>query len=757
MEPTHDALRRAAALQQAGDYRAAAALLERAGAWGQARQLYQDLFDYPAAGRAARRQGDDLGALDLYLKGNRLDEAESIRRELMAELSEDLPEALALFEARGYYLQAAELAESIGQLARAAALYQQASSHLRAGVLLERLGRQRQAGEAYEALLRGDDSVVAANLGLGRVLQRFGRHREAIALLVKALRDPSQRQEAGRRVAYAFFKLGLLEAGRAALERAGLERGADPEALMRVFEDEVQQAARDAAADQAAGGALEGRYRVERPLGGRFGSTWQGRDLLSNQAVVIRFYPGDAEENEAFFAEMEQISRAACRGHVRVLEINRAGSFVVNQYLEGDTLRRRLRLDPPLKVNQCRGVTLQLLEAITAAHQVGVLHGALSTTCLRLMPGGAILVDDWGARHLEKRMATRTGGPESAFAYRAPELNLGRQANFSADLYSVAAILYRCLQGQAPSLGGGAQGWEGWPEPFAGFFSRALAPDPEDRHLSHEMFRRDLQSLPWDAVGQRLVPRAQEPADQETAQQGPRFLPAQPPRAGSAVQAQDTLLDRSVRLLRLPPEGQRPMQLIDRLHVLAGPEQPILQDILRFDHQESALILEDIQGTPLERALPLRGVSIDLLLEAVDALAHSLAAAHLGGVGIGTVARDRVLWSGRGLRLLIESSLLQDNSQEGERILADTVGFWDITCALLRPDHSLRPGPSTLVELLLQQGHIAPAEAQALLQSAHGVTDRTMAPWPAWLAEVRRAVEAQEVRRVVQERLEHVG
>jgi tetratricopeptide (TPR) repeat protein len=731
-----DARQEAEALEAAGDYRAAAARWSALGEHARARGLYVRLFDYGAAAAAARRQGDDLGALELALKGNLLDEAEALRRKLMAELSEGLPRALELFEARAFYLQAAELGESLGQLARAAGLYQKGANPLRAALLLERLGRLREAGEAYEALLRAAPEDARGQLGLGRVLQRFGRHREALPLLLGGMRAASQQEEAARRVACAFFKLDLLEAGRAALSRAGQPPDLDPEALMRALEDELQQG--DA---QGAGGALEGRYRVERPLGGRFGSSWQGRDLLSGRAVVIRFYPGDEAQNAAFFDELEVIHLAACRGHVRLLEINRGGAFVVSEYHEGDTLRRRLSQAPPLRVGQCRGVILQLFDAVVAAHRAGVLHGALSPTCVRLMPGGACLIDDWGARHLERRMATHTGGPESAFAYRAPELNLGRAADFRADLYSIAALLFRALRGRSPSPGEGGEGWEGWPVGFAAFFSAALAFDPEDRPPTHEGFRRALSALPWDAVAQRALDL---PAPEPSASpaQGPRFVAAQELAQGEVVDARDTLLGRAVRLLRLPPPEMRPIQLIDRLHALAGPEQPLLQDILRLDEGAQAIILERLGGVPL-RALPAaEAPPLELWLEAADALAQALAAVHVAGVGLGVVDLPRVLWDGQGLRVLIEGALLLDAAQEPARILADARGFWAVVAS--HPELGGAQGPEALLEALRRRGLLEASAASGLQAQAQAIQGRTMAPWPAWLAALRRALEGGE-------------
>lgn len=741
-----------------GDHRAAAIGYEEIGELNRARALYEGLFDYVEAGRLAVAEGDDVGALGLYLKAGLVQEAEKVRRAMMADLSDELPQALELFEQRGFHLQAAELAESIGRLGRAAELYRQASDFGRAAVLLERLGRLREAGEAYEQTLVGQPADAAANLGLGRILQRFGRHREALKLLGRASRaGGGARGEATRRIAYAFFKLGFLESGRTALVMAGVPRNTEPAAFMRPFEDELQQAdgGADAAVEEASG-ALEGRYRLEKALGGRLGAAFLGTDLLSSRAVVLRFFAGSTADNMAFYEELERLRLAQLRGHVRLLEINKPGGFVVSEYVQGSNLLTLLQGDSPPDAQRCRGYTLQILDAVMAAHRVGVIHGALTPSSVRLGPGGSCVVDDWGVRHIEKQQATQTGGPESTFAYRAPELNIGRQADFRADLYGVAAILYRCLVGRAPMMGRGQEGLEDWPEAFGLFFAQALAASPEDRHSNHDTFRRALRGLPWAPVARRRLDPPEQVDVAREQSEGPRFVVERAPEPGETVTARDTLLGRDVRLLRLPPSGQRPVHLVDRLTALAGPEVPVFQDILRYDAAGEAIVLEKMRGVAVADMVALQGtIEPVVALDAAEPLLVALAAAHREGIGLGSVRPETIVYDGAGLRAPIEQALLAQGVDVSELINRDVLGFWQ--GLLLAIDGQIPPnaGPVVLVQSLRQRRCLLARDVSALSEQAPAPT-ASMAPAPEWYDALRRAVAACQARQALFDRLSHV-
>ena len=742
-----------ARLLDTGDWRAAAIGLEEQGQFGAARDLYEKLFDYQAAGRMAEEQSDRLGALDLYLKGGLYADAERLRQALMADLSDDLPAALELFAVRSFHLQAAELAESLGQLERADRRDADASSHARAAALLERLGRLRDAGAAWEKQLRADPENAEAQLGLGRVLQRFGRHLEAISLLTGAMSGPltaPSRDEAARRVAFGFFKLGLAEAGWTALGRAGVARGTDPTEFCRPFESELLG---DDHGEEAAGAALEGRFRVERPIPGRAGADFLARDLLSGTPVVVRFVAGTADENAPYFAELERLRHARLPGAVHVLEIHPDAGFVVTGSPGDQTMLDALDSAQAPTAMQARAYATQLSRTVGAAHRLGVLHGSICPSAIWVGSSGACKLDDWAMRHLERRMATRTGGPDSPFAYRAPELALSRAADFRADLYAIAAVLLRCLTGHATDRGS----LEAWPPPFAEFFRRALAPEPDARFASHAAFDQALDALPWELVARRrpaAPPRATRPPAMAAHD---RYQVITANFVGAASLVEDTLLGRRVLRLPLPPESQRAAHLVDRLHVLAGPEHPVFQEVLRYHPDDEALILEYVGGEPIAALLD-RGEHLlpSVYLDAVEWLLSGLAAAHAAGVGLGTVTLDSVLFAGETLRLPIDTALLLPAETDPARIEADCAGFWHLLARLAGASTATAgSGPDTALAALGAAGLLSARDRASL--SAGITRGQSLVGHSGWFQELRRAIDAHSERRALFERLQSVA
>ena len=743
-----------ARLIEAGDYRAAAIGLEEQGDFGAARDLYEKLFDYDAAGRMAEEQGDYLGALDFFLKGGLYAKAERLRQLLMANLSDDLPAALELFADKSFHLQAAELAESLGQLERAAGHFAEASSHTRAALLLQRLGRLREAGEAWEHQLRGDPNDARACLGLGGVLQRFGRHLEAIALLTRALAgalDPPLRDEAARRVAFGFFKLGLTEAGWTALGRAGIPRGGEVEAYCRPFEDEIQGIG--GVSEEAAGAALEGRYRIERPLSGRASADFLARDLLGGTPVVVRFVAGAAAENADYYAELERLRHARLPGSVHVLVIHTTGGFVVTGYPGGRTLLDTLHSERPLTAMQSKAVAQQLSRTVGEAHRLGVLHGSVAPAAVWLGASGACRLDDWAMRHLERRLATRTGGADSAFAYRAPELTLGRPADYRADLYSIAAVLYRCLTG-LPASDAPADALANWPEEFTGFFAQALHREPDARFGSHAAFDRALDGLPWERVAPHRPAPAPRSKPTVSLAAAARYAVIEEHFDGDTSLVEDRLLGRRVLRLTLPHD--RPAHLVDRLHVLAGPEHPVFQEILRHHPEDDSLILEHVEGDTVgdllardEHLLP------SVYLDGAEWLMSGLAAAHSAGVGLGTVSLESVLYAGGSLRLPIHRALLLSPESDPVRILADCAGFWRLLSRLAGAGEGGAEGPVGAVAALRRAHLLSRRDHDGLVAGAHSAG--SLVAHQGWFQELCRAVDAHTERRRLYEHLQRVA
>lgn len=203
--------------------------------------------------------------------------------------------------------------------------------------------------------------------------------------------------------------------------------------------------------------------------------------------------------------------------HPHVVVVDGAGTtsdgrpFLLFQYLKGETLTARLersRLSPTTSVQIAR----EVLSALEAAHGVGVLHRHVCPNNLFLeeLAEGTFRtrVLDFGWAKLDESR-TREGTSSSAAlsvsgelwgeaGYRSPETERGAEWEEADDVYSVGALLYRCLSGRSLPAGGRRptklRVQEG-PSALRALVARALQPERTMRFRSARELQLALRQL----------------------------------------------------------------------------------------------------------------------------------------------------------------------------------------------------------------------------------------------------------------------
>jgi serine/threonine-protein kinase len=121
--------------------------------------------------------------------------------------------------------------------------------------------------------------------------------------------------------------------------------------------------------------------------------------------------------------------------------------------LPGTTLEDELS-GGPLPLGRTRDVAAQLLAALEAAHAAGVIHRDVKPGNVLTCPDGRVKIGDFGiAVALSDARQTSGNLVLGTPAYLAPERIAGKPASPAADLYSLGAVLYRCLTGKRPREG----------------------------------------------------------------------------------------------------------------------------------------------------------------------------------------------------------------------------------------------------------------------------------------------------------------
>jgi serine/threonine protein kinase len=219
-------------------------------------------------------------------------------------------------------------------------------------------------------------------------------------------------------------------------------------------------------------GVRLGAFEIVGPLGaGGMGEVYRARDTRLDRDVAIKVLSNelaaDARGRERFQREARAVSRLThphiCTLYdVGVAQVDSGDApFLVMELLDGETVADRLRRGP-LPIGQVMQVSLEILDALAAAHAAGIVHRDLKPANIILTKSGVKLLD-FGLASL--RDSARAGVDSSANAkddgpltvpglvfgtipYMAPEQVRGTEADARTDLFAFGAVLYEMLTGR---------------------------------------------------------------------------------------------------------------------------------------------------------------------------------------------------------------------------------------------------------------------------------------------------------------------
>ena len=267
-------------------------------------------------------------------------------------------------------------------------------------------------------------------------------------------------------------------------------------------------------------GTKLGPYEILSPLGaGGMGEVYRGRDTRLDRTVAIKILPthlsDDPEARERFDREARALSSLS---HPNVSHLYDVGehdgtSYLVMEYLEGETLADRLRKGP-LPLEQFFKIAIEICEGLETAHRSAVIHRDLKPGNIMLTKAGAKLMDFGLAKAVSMPTAasgltmtlstpaasqplTARGTVVGTFQYMSPEQLEGREADGRSDIFSLGAVLYEMLTGRRAFEGKGPLSvasaiLEKEPAPINsvkpmtppvldGAIGRALAKNPDER------------------------------------------------------------------------------------------------------------------------------------------------------------------------------------------------------------------------------------------------------------------------------------
>jgi eukaryotic-like serine/threonine-protein kinase len=211
-------------------------------------------------------------------------------------------------------------------------------------------------------------------------------------------------------------------------------------------------------------------YRIIKKLGaGGMGEVYLALDTKLDRKVAIKIIRADALTNEHLTKRLIREAQSAAKldhpNICAIYDVNETDSFtfIVMQYIEGETLAERMEREP-LSLSTALTIVEQAAEGLAEAHARGIIHRDIKPQNMMLAHRGQLKILDFG---LAKQMVasesvdneaptemllSKPGHVVGTMPYMSPEQVQGEPLGPSSDIFSLGIVLYEMLAGQHPFI-----------------------------------------------------------------------------------------------------------------------------------------------------------------------------------------------------------------------------------------------------------------------------------------------------------------
>jgi eukaryotic-like serine/threonine-protein kinase len=267
------------------------------------------------------------------------------------------------------------------------------------------------------------------------------------------------------------------------------------------------------------GTILSGRYRLDARVGaGGMSTVYRAHDETLQRQVAIKLLnrevSSDSDQLERFRREARAVAQLS---HPHIVGVIDAGEddnrpYIVFEYIEGETLKERIRRQGRLSIPEAVAYAIEIARALGAAHARHIVHRDVKPQNVLIDEEGSAKVTDFGiARTLDEEGLTADGRVIGTTDYVSPEQALGHHVTGQSDLYSLGIVLYEMLTGEVPFKGDNqiAVAMKHVREPLpdvqrqrpgisaalAAVVDRAAAKQPADRYADDAELIADLEDV----------------------------------------------------------------------------------------------------------------------------------------------------------------------------------------------------------------------------------------------------------------------
>ena len=280
-------------------------------------------------------------------------------------------------------------------------------------------------------------------------------------------------------------------------------------------------------------GSTLSHYRIVSKLGeGGMGEVYLAQDTSElGRNVALKILPAEVAKDKDRLQRFTQEARAVSNlNHPNILTVHEFGqtesaSFMATEYVDGVTLRKHLSTRR-LKLVDVLDVAIQIVGALNAAHEAGVIHRDLKPENVMVRKDHIVKVLDFGLakptvppadKQIDSEAGTKVlvhtepGLVMGTVSYMSPEQSVGKGVDQRTDIWSFGVVLYEMIAGFVPFPGKDihrqiiaiqeaepvplAQKVEGVPERLEEIVAKCLAKEKDERYQTAKDLLIDLRSL----------------------------------------------------------------------------------------------------------------------------------------------------------------------------------------------------------------------------------------------------------------------
>ena len=252
------------------------------------------------------------------------------------------------------------------------------------------------------------------------------------------------------------------------------------------------------------------QYEIRGILGcGGMGAVYKGWHKRLERSVAIKILPRQIDDGGMNFPErFKQEAAAMARfRHPGVVAVYDAGEtpdgllYFTMELMEGTDVAKLVADHGRLPVAQALRITCRVCEALSYAHERGIIHRDIKPSNVMIEPDGTVKIADFGLAKFsgaEKHVTTGSGLSIGTPDFMPPEAIQGsRHVDHRGDIYALGGLLYQMLTGKAPHgrFEPPSMVVLGLDRRLDGIVDKAMQPEPEKRYASAAEMQADIARI----------------------------------------------------------------------------------------------------------------------------------------------------------------------------------------------------------------------------------------------------------------------